>query len=70
MPIFTCQMAESEHVDEGMDVGLRGEVDAGAHMSQGGINVCGVGGTKAMNGLFVHFGLGILSILWGVFCPH
>ena len=70
MPTFTCQMAKPEHVDEGMNVGLRGEVDAGAHMSQGGVDVCGIGGTKAMNGLFVHLGLGILSILWGVFCPH
>lgn len=63
-------MAKPEHVDEGMNVGLRGEVDAGAHMSQGGVDVCGVGGTKAMNGLFVDLGLGVLSILWGVFCPH
>ena len=70
MPMFTCQMAKSEHVDEGMDVGLRSEVDAGAHVSQWGVNVCGIGGTQAMNGLFVHFELGILSILWGVFCPH
>lgn len=70
MPTFTCQMAKPEHVDEGMDVGLRGEVDAGAHMAQGGVDVCGIGGAKAMNGLFVHFGLGILSILGGVFSPH
>lgn len=63
-------MAEPEHIDEGVDMGLRSEVDAGAHMAQGGVDVCGICGTQPVYGLFVHLGFGILPIFRGLLCPH